>query len=144
MNDKQLNKVRKGDFLLLPHYMKWAAIYPVLCGVVLFFFKEHQQFLNEEVATGMAGHLILLGFLLIIISRDKFPDERLLILRHKAMAYAFIHGMILVIVTPFLTFLLGSLFRSGTQLDFTDYGMLSIFLFQIMYLINYWRFKQEL
>ncbi|WP_405369209.1 hypothetical protein [Nonlabens sp. Asnod2-A12] len=144
MNDKQLDKVRKGDFLLLPHYMKWVAILPILCGIVLFFLKEYQQFLSEEVATGMAGHLILLGFLFIIISRDKFPDERLLNLRHKAMAYAFMYGMILVIVTPFLNFLLSSLFRSGSQLDFMDYGMLSIFLFQIMYLINYWRFKQEL
>ncbi|WP_298955866.1 hypothetical protein [uncultured Nonlabens sp.] len=144
MKDKQLEKVRKGDFLLLPHYMKWVAILPVLCGIVLFFLKEYQQFLNDDVATSMAGHLILLGFLLIMLSRDKFPDERLLNLRHKAMAYAFIHGMILVIVTPFLTYLLSSLFRSGTELYFMDYGVFSIFIFQIMYLINYWRFKQDL
>ena len=144
MNDKQLEKVRKGDFLLLPHYMKWVGIIPVLLGVTLFFTQGYQSIFEGEVLVGIRGNLVLLGFLLIILSKEKFPDERLLNIRHKAMAFAFMHGMTLVIVLPFLNYCAASLLNVKMVTYFMDFGVFSVFIFQMVYLINYWRFKRDL
>ena len=144
MNDKQLDKVRQGDFLLLPHFMRWIAILPISAGVILFFTNDLTSFLDKEITGSVAGHLVLLGFLIFIISKDKYPDERLLNLRHKAMAYAFMHGMIFVIVVPLINFSFSSLLKLELVSNFYDFGGIGIFFFQIVYLINYWRFKQEL
>jgi len=144
MNDKQLEKVRKGDFLLLPHYMKWVGIIPVLIGVMLFFTQDYQSMFKGKVLVGISVNLVLIGFLLIILRKGKFPDEHLLHIRHKAMAYAFMHGLTLVIVVPFLSYFAASLLNVEMDTYFMDFGIFSIFIFQIVYLINYWRFKQDL
>lgn len=144
MNNKQLEKIRKGDYLLLPHYMKWIGIVPLVLGVILFFTQDVYDFLSEEVLVGWSANLVLLGFMLIILSKDKFPDERLLQLRHKAMAYAFMNGMLIVVLVPFINFISSSLLQWKLVSYFTDFGLLSVFIFQVMYLLNYWRFKQEL
>lgn len=144
MNNKQLEKIRKGDYLLLPHYMKWVGIVPIVLGVILFFTQHEYDFLSEEVLVGWSANLILLGLMLIILSKDSFPDERLLQLRHKAMAYAFMNGMLVVVLVPLINFTSSSLLQWKLVPYFTDFGLLSVFIFQVMYLINYWRFKQEL
>jgi hypothetical protein len=144
MNDKQLEKVRKGDFLLLPHYMKWAGIILVLIGVTLFFTQDYQSLFNGVVLVSVSGNLVLLGFLLIILSNEKLPYERLLNIRHKAMAYAFMHGMTLVIVLPFLNYFAASLLNVEMVSYFMDFVIFSVFTFQTVYLINYWRFKRDL
>lgn len=144
MNDKQLEKVRKGNFLLLPHYMKWVSIFPVLLGIVLFFTNDKTGILDNEIVASVAGHLVLLGFLILILCKDKYPEERLLNLRHKAMAYAFMQGMLVVILIPLINFFFSSLLMLELVTYFDGFGVIGVFFFQIVYLINYWRFKQEL
>ncbi|WP_146250750.1 hypothetical protein [Nonlabens dokdonensis] len=124
--------------------MKWFSILPVLVGVVLFFTNDKTGILNDKIVAAVTGHLVLLGFLILILSKDKYPDERLLNLRHKAMAYAFMQGMLVVILIPLINFFFSSLLKVGLVTYFDGFGAIGVFFFQIVYLINYWRFKQEL
>ena len=144
MNNKQLEKIRKGDYLLLPHYMKWVSIMIIVLGILLFFGKEQQEILDHDLASEIAFHVILLGLLFIILSKDRFPDERLLNLRHKAMAYAFMNGMIIVIIVPLFNFLLSSILHQDFTSSFLSLGSVAIIIFQFLYLLNYWRYKREL
>jgi hypothetical protein len=144
MNARQLEKVKKGDFFLLPYYSKWVGIIPILLGAILFFTKGLQNIVNPHIAVDVCGHLILLGYLLVILSKEKVDNHFYLPLRHKAMAYSINLTMILVITLPFFNFISSSLLQWEWVSYFTNFGVFSIFIFQIIYLMTYWRFKQEL
>lgn len=144
MSARQLEKVKKGDFFLIPYYAKWLGIIPILCGAILFFTKELQVILDPDIAVDVSGHLVLLGLLLVVLSKEKVDNGFYLPLRHKAMAYSIILTMILVIGLPFFNFITSSLLQWQLVSYFTNFGVFSIFIFQIIYLMTYWRFKQEL
>ena len=71
---------------------------------------------------------LLLGLLAISISKEKVEDELIIILRMKSYSYAFIGGVLYVIIMPFINYLLVLLYSNNPKIegvsDFTILGML--------------------
>jgi hypothetical protein len=84
---------------------------------------EHNDLLDKA-----AKSVLLLGLLAISISREKVEDELIIILRMKSYSYAFIGGVLYVIIMPFINYLLVLLYSSNPKIegvsDFTILGML--------------------
>lgn len=84
---------------------------------------EHNDLLDKA-----AKSVLLLGLLAISISKEKVEDELIITLRMKSYGYAFIGGVLYVIIMPFINYLIIYLYSSNPKIegvsDFTILGML--------------------
>ncbi len=84
---------------------------------------EHNNLFDKAVKS-----LLLLGLLVISISKEKVEDELIITLRMKSYSYAFIGGVLYVMIMPYVNFLIVYLYSSKPKIegvsDFTILGML--------------------
>ncbi len=84
---------------------------------------EHNNLTDKAVKS-----VLLLGLLVISISKEKVEDELIITLRMKSYSYAFIGGVLYVMIMPYINFLIIYLYSSKPKIegvsDFTILGML--------------------
>src|SRR6478609_570890 len=96
--------------LMLPNYFKKVGIaviaLTVLAVVVIKLSGLQLSVRQLELAPTMMLNFIIVGLLFITLSRDKEEDEMTLVLRWKAMAWAFLTGSMYIIVLPIVNFIM--------------------------------------
>jgi hypothetical protein len=84
---------------------------------------EHNNLIDKSVKSAL-----LLGLLVISISKEKVEDELIIALRMKSYSYAFIGGVLYVMIMPYINYLLVLLYSNNPKIegvtDFTILGML--------------------
>lgn len=125
------NKRKNQDLVLFPGYFKIIGIALVLLAfVVSIMIKllhieigfDQKEFFREIIFSAMN-----LGLIFFALSKNKIEDERTLGLRLKAMAFAFLWGVIYVVVWPLVNHLFKFSLKalSGQQVMFS---MLIVYL----------------
>jgi membrane protease YdiL (CAAX protease family) len=123
--------------ILLPRYFRVVGLGSVLIAfaVMLLYKLSSTELLleNTEVLKELTMNLIILGLFFIAWSKDKVEDELTLLVRLRAVAWAFGFSVLNVIFNPIVSLLIGSKAEmiSGQQ------AMLTMILaFLIMYYIQ--------
>ena len=125
------NKRKNKDLVLFPGYFKIIGIALVLLAfVVPIMIKllhieigfDQKEFFQEIIFSAMN-----LGLFFFALSKNKIEDERTLGLRLKAMAFAFLWGVLYVVVWPLVNHLFKFSLKalSGQQVMFS---MLIVYL----------------
>lgn len=113
---RKLDRLRKYQ---LPHRFKKIGLGILLISFVLLFVNSFT--INEELYRVMTKYGILIGLLLISISKEKIEDELITKLRMQSYSFAFIMGVVYTLLMPFVDFGLDMLINPEAAL-FKDLG----------------------
>ena len=89
------------NFQLPPIYKKIGIGVALLSFIGLF---ANKLTVDMEAFRSAARYGLLIGFLLMSISREKIEDELIKNLRMQSYSFAFIFGVIMSLFTPFIDF----------------------------------------
>lgn len=127
-------KIEKWSEFQLPN--RWKTIGVLLCLVTyltmigLKFTDSEPLWLKEVLRK-----LLLIGFLIVILSKEKIEDEMLGALRAKAFTLAFIIGVLYALAQPLIDNLVHNfIYEPNPDNDFSYFQLLSfMLLIQIMF-----------
>tara|TARA_R110002020_G_scaffold282493_1_gene498185 strand:+ start:704 stop:1147 length:444 start_codon:yes stop_codon:yes gene_type:complete len=126
--DCERTKIEKWSQFQLPN--RWKTIGVLLC-IALFVTAIVLKFTEFEVGwfKGVLRRGILIGLLIISISKDKNEDEMIVSLRSKAYTLAFIFGVVFTLVQPLLEYLIHNfVFEASPNNTFSYFEVLSFML----------------
>jgi len=129
--DRQLAKLSK--FQLPNHYKKIGVgliVFLILTTIAFMFTDNEPIWISEFIKPGL-----LLGFLLISISREKDEDEMIVQLRSQSYSLAFVIGVLYAFVQPYVNYGITFLAKpEKATLDMSQYQVLFFMLLvQIMF-----------
>jgi len=104
------------ELKLLPNYFKkiGVAIFALTILLIIIFLNDIIS-VNRELGKSIITNIILIGLLIIALSKEKTEDERTTKLRLIAFASSFIFGVAFVIVMPFVNVLFDGNFLSDVS-----------------------------
>ena len=85
--------------------------------------------------------LLLIGMLVISLSKDKVEDELIDSLRSKSYRLAFIMGVLYALVQPIVNFAVGSVLNQDAELAGFDYFQVLFFMLLVQ-LMMFWQLKR--
>ena len=113
---KSLDKLRKNQ---LPHRFKnWGIGIAILSFVLLFVNKFS---LDSLTFREICKYGMLVGLLVVSISKDKIEDEWVTSLRGQSYAFAFVFGVVFSLIQPLVNFGVDSIIE-GESAIFKDSG----------------------
>lgn len=126
----QLEKLKKYQ---LPHFYKKIGISITLLAFVVLLARKF-AFPDIDYVQQLAKNGMLVGLLIIIISKEKIEDELIRKLRGQAFSFAFIAGVIYTLVMPLTDFVV-DLFISSNEASYKEIGDFMVLWFMmVMYL----------
>ena len=115
----------------LPHaFLNIGLIISVL-AIAAMFYRAFAMDGDTEVLKGILRKVLLIGMLLMSISRDKEEDELTIKLGMMSYAWAFITGVIYALILPYVEFGVDSVINSGTE-ELKDLGDFQVLLYMLM------------
>lgn len=137
---KSIDKMKKFH---LPHSFKKGGVVLLVFSILAVFAND--LFIDNANFFKIAKYGILIGLLMISISKDKIEDEFIRELRMQSFKFAFIMGVALSIAQPFINYLADYFFTTheATLEPNGDFSTLSILLImQIFYFMHVKRMYQ--
>jgi hypothetical protein len=123
-------KLQKLTNYRLPHHFKKIGIGIFILSFLgimsKLFIDEDSTLINEISKKGL-----LVGMLLISISKEKIEDELTIKLRAQSYTIAFIIGVIYALVMPYVEYGVSNAVHSGGE-SFKDLGDFQVLLFMLM------------
>lgn len=126
----------------LPNYWKkigWSILF------ISFGFLIVSKFLDGDfsIIKSILKKTALLGLLIVTISKEKIEDELIENLRAKAFSFAFIIGVVYVLVQPLINYLAFVILKpqSANYEDLGDFQILWFLL--VVYLTAFWYLKRR-
>lgn len=123
----QLNKFSKYQ---LPNTFKTIGMVILILSFLglmsIVFMSETNELVREISKKG-----ILIGMLLLSISKDKIEDEMTATLRSKSYSIAFICGVLYTLIMPYVDYGVSSVVHSGGEVV-KDLGDFQILIFMLM------------
>ena len=98
---------------------------------------------NFDLQISILKKAMLIGLLIVTISREKIEDEFIENLRSKSFSLAFIIGVIYVLAQPLVNYIV-SLILESEKASFEDLGDFQILWFLlVIYLTAFWSLKRR-
>ncbi|MCB0464386.1 MAG: hypothetical protein KDC78_01750 [Aequorivita sp.] len=98
---------------------------------------------NFDLLKNILKKAMLLGLLIVTISREKIEDEFIENLRGKSFSFAFIVGVVFVLVQPVINYIV-FLFFKPEKIIFKDLGDFQVLWFLlVVYLTAFWSLKRR-
>lgn len=137
--EKERSHLEKMNKFLLPNTFKTIGYYftfGVFGLMILKIFIDEPEWVKPLLRKGL-----LLGMLLISISKDKIEDEFIETLRSQSYRLAFILAVIYSLVQPVINYLVGLVIdKNETFNDFSYFEVLFFMLF--VQLLFFWQLKR--
>jgi len=131
-------------FPLLPSSFKWIGILIAVLAIVAMLLVRYSGVEQMEFYKDMAKHVILIGLFLIVLTREKEEDERIVQLRYRAFAFSFVLMTITLLLIPFIIILFDSL-MGNFPLEWENQSIFFIMTYYLsMYLTYFQSFKKSL
>jgi hypothetical protein len=108
-----------------------VGIVIVLISIVLFFIRAFALEGDTQWLRLLLQKTLLIGMLVMSLSKDKIEDEMTISLRAQSYAIAFIVGVIYALVMPYVEFGVSNVVNSGGE-AFKELGDFQILLFMLM------------
>jgi len=125
------NRFQKLINFRLPHRFMAIGIGIALLSIVMMFVRAFAMEGETEWLKLMLQKTLLVGMLIMSVSKDKIEDEMTISLRAQSYAIAFIVGVIYALVMPYVEFGVSNVVHSGGE-SFKDLGDFQVLLFMLM------------
>ncbi len=133
--EKIMNCERKRFYKLikfrLPHRFMSIGIAIVLVSIVMMFVRAFAMEGDTQWLKLLLQKTVLVGMLIMSLSKDKIEDEMTISLRAQSYAVAFVVGVIYALVMPYVEFGVSNAVHSGGE-AFKDLGDFQVLLFMLM------------
>ena len=138
---KRFNKI--VNFRLSHRFMR-IGIAIVLLAIVLMFVRAFIMEGDTQWLKQLLQKILLVGLLIMSLSKDKIEDEMTISLRSQSYAIAFIVGVVYALVMPYVEFGVSNVVHSSGE-PFKNLGDFQVLLFmlmiQLMFYHNLKRFR---
>ncbi|WP_121356299.1 hypothetical protein [Flavisolibacter nicotianae] len=105
-----MKKQKPGEAGLLPFYCKKVGLAVMLLAFVpaaiVKILHVAIEPANKEFFRLLTMNAFILGLLLVALAKDRVEDETTMVIRRKAMAWAFVTAVLLVIIKPLVDLLM--------------------------------------
>lgn len=135
----ETKRIKKMISFRLPHRYLYFGI--VICAVAI-----SAMFLRAFVLDGDTEWLklslqkvLLIGMLIMSLSKDKIEDEMLISMRSQSYAVAFVVGVAYALIMPYVEFGVSNLVHSGGE-SYKDLGDFQVLLFMLMIQLMFYHF----
>lgn len=118
------------NFRLPSKFMK-VGISLGLLSIVMMFVRAFALEGDTEWMKLLLQKTLLIGMLIMSISKDKEEDEMVVILRSQSYAIAFVIGVIYALIMPYVEFGVDSVIESNIS-EFKNLGDFQVLLFMLM------------
>ncbi len=138
------NRFHKLINFRLSHRFMSIGIAVVILSIVVMFIRAFALDGDTLWLKQLLQKTLLVGLLLMSLSKDKIEDEMIIGLRAQSYAIAFVIGVIYALVMPYVEFGVSNAVHSGGE-SFKDLGDFQVLLFmlmiQLMFYHNLKRFR---
>jgi hypothetical protein len=133
--EKIMNSERKQfqkliNFRLSQRFMSIGIAF-VLLAIVMMFVRAFAMEGDTQWLKLILQKIMLIGMLVMSLSKDKIEDEMTITLRAQSYAIAFIVGVLYALIMPYVEFGVSNAVHSGGE-AFKDLGDFQILLFMLM------------
>lgn len=125
------NRFQKLINFRLPHRFMNVGIAIVLLSIVMMLVRAFAMEGDTEWLKLLLQKTVLIGMLIMSLSKDKIEDEMTMTLRAQSYAIAFVIGVIYALVMPYVEFGVSNVVHSGGE-AFKDLGDFQVLLFMLM------------
>ncbi len=129
--DCERNRFYKLINFRLPHRFMAIGIAIVLLSIVMMFVRAFAMEGDTQWLKLLLQKTVLVGMLIMSLSKDKIEDEMTVSLRAQSYAIAFVIGVIYALVMPYVEFGVSNAVHSGGE-AFKDLGDFQVLLFMLM------------
>ena len=127
----ELNRLNKIINFRLSHRFMTVGIGIALLSIVIMFVRAFAMEGETQWLKLLLQKTLLIGMLIMSLSRDKIEDEMTISLRAQSYAIAFVVGVIYALVMPYVEFGVSNVVHSGGE-AFKDLGDFQVLLFMLM------------
>lgn len=129
--DCERNRLLKITKFRLPHRFMIIGIVVTLISIIMMFVRASVMDGDTEWLKLLLQKTLLIGMLLMSVSKDKIEDEMTISLRAQSYAIAFIVGVVYALVMPYVEFGVSNVVHSGGEV-YKDLGDFQVLLFMLM------------
>jgi hypothetical protein len=149
MNTKKIMDCERKRFekiinFRLPHKFMTIGIAVAALSIIMMFVRAFVMEGDTEWLKVLSQKSLLVGMLLMSISKDKEEDEMTMSLRSQSYAIAFVVGVVYALVMPYVELGVSNVVNSGgeTYKDLGDFQVLIfMLLIQLMFYHNLKRYR---
>jgi len=142
MQDCEQSKMERLLNFKLPNKMKivgWAIMLVSLVVILSTSLFDG----DFEILKLILKRTILLGLLIVVVSREKIEDERIQLIRAKAFGSTFLIAVIYVLVQPIVNFIAATIFEPEEAI-FEDLGdFVIVWFLLVVYLMVFYVLKRK-
>ena len=125
------NRFQKLINFRLPHRFMTVGIAIALLSIVMMFVRAFAMEGDTLWLKLLLQKTVLIGMLIMSLSKDKIEDEMTNSLRAQSYAIAFVVGVIYALVMPYVEFGVSNVVHSGGE-SFKNLGDFQVLLFMLM------------
>ncbi|WP_420573424.1 hypothetical protein [Kordia sp.] len=127
----------------LPHSFKKIGIALVVLSIVFLLARKLFSIEISETIRFISKRVVLIGLLVIAISKEKIEDEMIKTIRGQAFSMAFIAGVVYTLIQPAINYI-ASLIVEDNNDPLTDLGDFQVLWFLLtMYLLFFYMIKRK-
>ena len=127
----EINRLQKLIKFKLPHRFMTIGIAIALLSIVMIFVRAFAMEGETEWLKQLLQKTLLVGMLIMSLSKDKVEDEMTISLRAQSYAIAFVTGVMYALIMPYVEFGVSNAVHSGGE-AFKDLGDFQVLLFMLM------------
>ncbi|MFP4845756.1 hypothetical protein [Winogradskyella sp. PE311] len=129
--DCERNRLEKITKFRLPHKFMNVGVAIAGLSIIMMFVRAFAMDGDTEWLKVVLQKTLLVGMLLMSVSRDKEEDELTIKLRMQSYGWAFIVGVVYALVMPYVEFGVSNAVHSGGE-AYKDLGDFQVLLFMLM------------
>ena len=129
--DCERNRFHKIINFRLPHVFMNIGIAIAAVSIIAMFIRAFALDGDLEWLKLLLQKTLLVGMLVMSLSKDKVEDEMTISLRSQSYAIAFVVGVLYALVMPYVEFGVSNVVHSGGE-EFKDLGDFQVLLFMLM------------
>lgn len=125
------NRFQKFINLRLPHRFMAIGIVILLGSITMMLIRAFVMEGDTEWLKLLLQKTLLVGLLIMSLSKDKIEDEQTISLRAQSYAIAFVIGVVYALLMPYVEFGVSNIANSGGE-AFKNLGDFQVVLFMLM------------
>jgi len=115
----------------LPHRFLKIGIVIIAISIIAMFVRAFLMEGDTEWLKGVLQKTLLIGMLIMSVSKDRVEDEMTMTLRSQSYAIAFVIGVVYALVMPYVEFGVSNVVHSGGE-SLKGLGDFQVLLFMLM------------
>ena len=131
MMDCERNRLLKIGKFRLPHQFMTIGLAIAILSIMMMFVRAFVMEGDVLWVKHLVNKTLLVGMLIMSLSKDKIEDEMTISLRAQSYAIAFIVGVIYALVMPYVEFGVSNVVHNGGE-AYKDLGDFQVLLFMLM------------